>query len=115
MSTSMNYADINKAMVLPERQRSLFNKISAAQMAAKQSDETIYVIHSPFYVDENVDSLHVYAAQAASILLYKKRAGIEWDIDAAVEPSGSVFFNRPEDLAVILEYTKNYRKGVLIQ
>jgi hypothetical protein len=111
----MNYSDINRNMTLPMRQRSLFDIIAAAQMAAHQSKENIYVIFSPFYVDEHVDSQHVYATKAASAMLYKQREGIEWQIDAVVEPNGKVFFSRGEDALIVLTFFDKEKTRISIQ
>jgi len=111
----MNYADINRNMTLPERQRSLFNIISAAQMAAKESDAKIMVIYAPIYTDEYGESLHVYCPQPVVDILYKKRANIEWNIDAIVEPAGGVYFTRVEDLAVVIENTHANQRRISIE
>jgi hypothetical protein len=103
----MNYLDLVKDHTLPERQRSLFKIIGAAQMAADEGKCRIVVIHSPFYVDENSDSLHVFCPMGATEFLFPKSRCIKriYNIDAVVEPSGSVYFTNRADVLFVLEHT----------
>lgn len=113
----MNYTEIAKAEGLNDRQQSLFNILDAAVHAAKHEGEEpleIVVIRAPLHVDEYVDSEHVYAPKMAveAGLIYKKRPGFEWQIDAVVGPTGSVFYTDTADALVVLKHTQESERRV---
>jgi hypothetical protein len=110
----MNYLDIVHAHTLPERQRSLFSIIAAAQMAANEAKDRVSILHAPIYVDEFVESEHVFCPSVAVPVLYPERKGVPYSLDAIVEPSGSVYFLNRDDLLLVLMHTKPEQRRVSI-
>lgn len=102
----MNYPDINKKLTLPSRQRSLFNILPAAIMAAKKGKLQIAVMHAPIYVDEHVDSEHVFCPYIALDTLYPKHEGVVCTLDAMVEANGSVFLCVVDDALLVAAQAK---------
>lgn len=81
------------------RQESLFEILPRAIADAVKGGVEIAVINAPIHVDEFTEGYHVYAPRIAieGRIIYRKLEGMEWEIDALVSPSGSVFFTRVED------------------
>lgn len=100
----MKYSELASA-ANNQRQRSLFSILAAALVAAKESKSEVFVIRAPIYVDEFAEGVHVYAPKGAHELIYRKREGIEWNIEAVVSASGSVFYTDVSDALFVLSHT----------
>jgi hypothetical protein len=89
----------------------LFEILPRAIADAVKGNVEVAVIHAPIYVDEHAEGEHVYGVRPAIEcgIIYRKLEGIEWEIDALVSPSGSVFFTRIEDtLASVKQHIEKH-------
>jgi hypothetical protein len=111
----MNYADINAAHVLPERQRSLFAILDTAKTEAVKNGVSIYVLHAPEYVDEFATGEHVYAPREGVAVLFPNCAVNQESCDALIGSTGEVLLMKLPDLSVVAQHVTTGRVTIEVE